>query len=85
MLLPLTQIQNDVFVALQGYVEQHGYPPTIPELSEKVGKKNVGGELVALRKKGWATKIEGHGKRSTIPSDEALDKVAESKQGNLKI
>jgi SOS-response transcriptional repressor LexA len=85
MLLPLTEIQNNVFVALQAYVEQHGYPPTIPELSKIVGKTNVGGELVVLRKKGWATKIEGQGKRSTIPSEEALDKVTESKQGNLKI
>lgn len=78
MLLPLTDVQNEVFKALQAFMKEHDYPPTTAELSKLVGKKNVGGELLALRKKGWAEKIEG-GKRSTVPTQEAIKKFEDSK------
>jgi SOS-response transcriptional repressor LexA len=75
MLLPLTDKQTNVLLALQSYIDEHEYPPTIPELSKLLGKVNVGGEITVLRKKGWAMKIEGQGTRCTTLTDEALVKL----------
>jgi len=74
MLMPLTEIQNQVFEALHRFIDQYRYPPTVIELSKAVGKANVGGELVALRKKGWVTKLEDVGMRANIPTSAALNR-----------
>ncbi len=77
MLLPLTDVQTQVLHALMAYIHEKGYPPTVPELSERLGKKNVGGELLALRKKGWATKVPGRSIRGTVPTDEAVKELGQ--------
>ncbi|MGK0271940.1 MAG: SOS-response transcriptional repressor LexA [Cocleimonas sp.] len=75
MLMPLTDIQRNVFNALANYYVEHDFPPTARELARAVGKATVSNELAALRKKGWALKLENQHVRNTCPSSEALEKL----------
>jgi SOS-response transcriptional repressor LexA len=74
MLMPLTEKQRKVFEALADYYIEHDFPPTARELAGIVGKTTVSNELTALRKKGWALRLDLH-VRNTYPSDEALEKL----------
>ena len=74
MLLPLTDIQKKVFDSLACLFIKESYPPTIREIAAVAGMKTVAGELVALRKKGWAEKVENVHARSTKPTDEAIER-----------
>jgi len=75
MLMPLAPAQNKVFLCIYEFIEEHEYPPTAAEIQQILGKKSVGKELNALRKKGWTTKLEGFHARSNVPSDEAMQKM----------
>lgn len=79
MLLPLTDVQKNVFNCLARLFVKENYPPTAREIAEVAGMKTVSGELLALRKKGWAEKIENVHARSTKPTDEALEQFKETK------
>ena len=72
MLLPLTDAQRKVYEALVDLYQEKGYPPSAREISERVGRAGVSSELKALRRKGWAKKLEGVHHRSTVPSEEAM-------------
>jgi SOS-response transcriptional repressor LexA len=78
-------VQKEVMLGLYAYISQYEYPPTVPELSKLVGRKNVGGEIKALKKKGWAETIEGQGIRSTILTAEAMSKLKSDKQTILNV
>lgn len=85
MLMPLTPPQREVFDALRQYCSQHDYPPTTRELADATGRKTISNELTAIRKKGWAMKIEGVHNRSTIPTEEALASVESNLQKNSEL
>ena len=85
MLLPLTPPQQEVFDALANYCDQHDYPPTTRELAEATGRKAISNELQAVRKKGWAEKIEGMHNRSTVPTEEALEAIGKKGQQRLNL
>jgi SOS-response transcriptional repressor LexA len=74
MLLPLTSVQQNVFDCLAKLFIKESYPPTAREIAAIAGMKTVSGELVALRKKGWAEKVENVHARSTKPTDEAIER-----------
>jgi SOS-response transcriptional repressor LexA len=83
MLLPLTEPQRKVFDALVEIFIETGYPPSSREIAEKVGKVSVSSEVQALRRKNWAIKLEGVHRRSTVPSEEAMERRAAEKQENM--
>mgnify|MGYP005997871337 CR=1 FL=1 len=85
MLLPLTEIQTKVFVAINSYIDTNGYSPTIPEICKAVERKGVTSELTALKKKGWVTKAEDRGMRALEVTDEAKERVKDDSQLKLGI
>jgi hypothetical protein len=56
---PLTGQQHTVLTFVAGFVEEHGFPPTLREIGDAIGLVNVNavrGHLAALEKKGYITK-----------------------------
>tara|TARA_B100000029_G_scaffold103990_1_gene94499 strand:- start:2656 stop:3309 length:654 start_codon:yes stop_codon:yes gene_type:complete len=58
---PLTGRQLQVLNAIKGYIDDHGYPPSIRELGQLVGIKSTNGvsdHLKALERKGYLSRDE---------------------------
>lgn len=56
---PLTRKQQIVLAFLQGYSQDHGFPPTMREIGQGIGLPNVSavrGHLAALERKGYISK-----------------------------
>jgi repressor LexA len=57
-----TERQNEVLAAIESFIRENGYSPTIRELSNRLGVKSVNGiqgQLNALRVKGRVTWTNG--------------------------
>ena len=66
---PLTGQQQTVLTFVTGFVEEHGFPPTLREIGDAIGLVNVNavrGHLAALEKKGYITKEEYQARRKAI-------------------
>ncbi len=62
MLHPLTERQEEIFSFICSFAKEQNYPPTIPEIQEKLSIKNPGAihkALEALQKKGYIVRIKG--------------------------
>ena len=60
----LTERQRKVLDFVQGYVDGHGFPPTLREIGDAVGIASlnaVRGHLAALEKKGLDREVAGQG------------------------
>lgn len=57
----LTQPENDVLSFVVEYIERHGYPPSIREIGEGVGRgtTTVHATLRRLQAKGWISVERG--------------------------
>ena len=56
---PLTAQQQRVLTFLEGFLSEHGFPPTLREIGEAIGLSNVSavrGHVAALEKKGYVAK-----------------------------
>jgi repressor LexA len=78
----LTARQRDILTAIRGWIETHGYPPTVREIGAAVGlgsPSSVAHHLRALQRRGLLRR-DGHGPRAvdirrlrdTDPADAAL-------------
>lgn len=60
--LPLTERQREILAWIDGYIESHGFSPTLRELVKAFGFKGPNGaacHLRPLRKKGAITWVKG--------------------------
>ncbi|HJV66098.1 MAG TPA: transcriptional repressor LexA [Geomonas sp.] len=58
----LTARQQEVLDFVSGYIDEHGYPPSLREIGRKLGVSGTLGvikHLEALEKKGWLRRQEG--------------------------
>lgn len=58
---PLTDRQRDVFDWIEGYINVHGFSPTVRQIGSHYGftPNGVKTHLNALRRKGWVTWQDG--------------------------
>ena len=78
MAKPLTERQQRVVDAIQGWITEHGFPPTIRELGKQLGIKSLRGvttHLDALAKKGHL--VRKRGARSVRLLTESASRAAE--------
>ena len=75
---PLTARQGEVLRAIQEYIAEHGYPPSIRDIGTLVGIRSTNGvsdHLKAIERKGYLTRSD-HKSRTLIPvpdNDETED------------
>ena len=75
---PLTERQGVILAAIQDYIGEHGYPPSIRELGSLVGIRSTNGvsdHLKAIERKGYLTRTDNKS-RTLIPvpdNDEPQD------------
>ena len=70
---PLTARQREVFDWIAGFVDVHGYSPTVREVAHAYGWSTNGAvcHLRAIRRKGWLT-WERHQSRTMRPIAEEV-------------
>lgn len=77
MLLPLTVIQSKTFQAIQDFIRDYNYPPTIPEIQRMLEVDNPGQVhkvFVALERKGYLIRVKGKHRGMDL-SPEAKEKL----------
>lgn len=68
---PITARQRDVLDWIAGYIDTHGYSPSIHEIGHHFGWTNNGVKchIDALRRKGWVTWVDGRARTLRIVED----------------
>lgn len=54
------QAQNEIYQVIKAYIENHGFPPTHADIRNGVPARyrgNVTGNLDALEKRGWISRV----------------------------
>lgn len=72
MLLPLTDNQKALFEDICHFMAEHEYPPTIPELQNRLKIENPGTVYTcfqALEKKGYITRVHGQHRGLDLTSE----------------
>jgi len=72
---PLTDRQSVILSAIQDYISEHGYPPSIREIGSIVGIKSTNGvsdHLKAIERKGHLTRADNKS-RTLIPVTDEKD------------
>ncbi|MBM4034192.1 MAG: hypothetical protein FJ291_20770 [Planctomycetes bacterium] len=76
---PLTVQQERVLAFLEGYVGEHGFPPTLREIGEAIGLSNVSavrGHVAALERKGYIARTPQKARSvSLIPSPSPMSRL----------
>lgn len=69
----LTPRQTDILEWIEAYIDTHDYPPTRDEIAHayRIHKSAVQGHLVALRKKGRITFLDGQSRTIRIVRGDA--------------
>jgi len=72
---PLTDRQSVILSAIQDYISEHGYPPSIRDIGSIVGIKSTNGvsdHLKAIERKGYLTRADNKS-RALIPVTDDQD------------
>jgi SOS-response transcriptional repressor LexA len=70
---PLTARQQDVLTWISGYIDTHGFSPTIRQIGHAFGwtVNGVACHLRPMKKKGWITWIEGEARTLRVIGGDA--------------
>jgi repressor LexA len=70
---PLTPRQQDVLTWISGYIDTHGFSPTIRQIGHAFGwtVNGVACHLRPMKKKGWITWIEGEARTLRVIGGDA--------------
>lgn len=65
----LTPRQREAWEKMRAYVDEHGYSPTVREVTAMLGNTSTNGTaqmLDALQKKGWLLRVKGTSREMTV-------------------